>query len=154
MPRSQAKYPDAPDTQNPEPGLEISLDTAEELVALQVGMFVDVRQTLEGELEGEIPGALSIPLFQVKTLLGQPLSEEEQEILDMDVPDEADIQSFLSQINHLHFASSQMLFCICNSGQRSLHAARLFRNLGYVRTYSVRGGFRAWRGARERKHPA
>ncbi|MEW5791656.1 MAG: rhodanese-like domain-containing protein [Pseudomonadota bacterium] len=134
-------------SQQPQADLEIGLSTALELVRLNLGVFIDVRQAFETELEGAIPGAVLLPLFHVKKLLGHRLNEEEQEILDSDVPDEVDVQTFFMRVNQLHYARSQLLFCLCNSGRRSLHAARLLRELGYDKAYSVRGGFREYRNS-------
>ncbi|MEW6613837.1 MAG: rhodanese-like domain-containing protein [Pseudomonadota bacterium] len=136
-----------PTENQPPADLEISLNTALELVKLKLGVFIDVRQAFEAELEGPISGATLLPLFQVKKLLGHRLSEEEQEILDADVPDEVDIQTFFSRVNQLHCSRFQVLLCMCNSGRRSLHAARLLRELGYDKALSVSGGFRALRSA-------
>lgn len=129
----------------PPVGMEISLGTALELVSLNLGTWVDVRQAFEAELEGGIPGAVLLPLFHVKKLLGHKLNEEEQEILDSDAPEARDIRSFFSQVNQLHCNRSQLLLCMCNSGRRSLYAAGLLRELGYDKAYSVRGGYRAFR---------
>jgi rhodanese-related sulfurtransferase len=41
------------------------------------------------------------------------------------------------------------LICVCNSGRRSLPAAQLFRELGYQRVFSLRGGYRALTSALE-----
>ena len=134
-------------TQAPQANMEISLSTALELVSLNLGTLIDVRQAFETELEGSIPGATLLPLFHVKKLLGQKLDEEEQEILDSDTPEAGDIQSFFSQVNQLHYSRSQLLLCMCNSGRRSLHAASLLRELGYDKAYSVRGGYREFRNS-------
>ncbi|WP_445175138.1 rhodanese-like domain-containing protein [Microcoleus sp.] len=34
---------------------------------------------------------------------------------------------------------------MCNSGRRSLYAARLLRSMGYPKALSVAGGFQAWK---------
>lgn len=134
--------------QTPQASLEISLSTALEIVSLNLGTLIDVRQAFETELEGSIPGAIPLPLFHVKKLLGHKLNEEEQEILDSDAPEAGDIQTFFTQVNQLHYSKSQLLLCMCNSGRRSLHAAKLLRELGYDHAYSVRGGYREFRNSR------
>lgn len=126
-----------------DPMLEITVPTALELVHLKLACLIDVRQKFELDLEGEIPGACSLPLFRFKQLLGQSMTEEEHEVLDADVPDTLDVQYFLSNINRLHYTKDCILLCFCNSGRRSLHAARLLRSLGFERGFSLAGGYRA-----------
>ena len=123
--------------------LEISVPTALELMRLKLVCLVDVRQMFELELEGEIPGACSLPLFRFKQLLGHQMTEDEHEILDGDTPDTLDVQHFISNINRLHYTKDCILLCFCNTGRRSLHAARLLRSLGYERGFSLAGGYRA-----------
>jgi rhodanese-related sulfurtransferase len=127
----------------PDSMLEISIPTALELIRLKLVCLVDVRQKFELEMEGEIPGAISLPLFRFKQLLGHQMTEEEHEILDGDTPDNLDVQHFLSSINRLHYTKDCILLCYCNSGRRSMHAARLLRSLGYQRGFSLAGGYKA-----------
>jgi len=129
-------------SQIPDSMLEISVPTALELIRLKLVCLIDVRQKFELELEGEIPGACSLPLFRFKQLLGHQMTEEEHEVLDGDEPDSLDVQHFLSNINRLHYTKECIMLCFCNSGRRSLHAARLLRSLGYERGFSLAGGFR------------
>lgn len=129
---------DTPDTQ-----LEISVPTALELIRLKLVCLVDVRQKFELELEGEIPGACSLPLFRFKQLLGHEMTEDEHEVLDGDTPDSLDVQHFISNINRMHYTKDCILLCYCNTGRRSMHAARLLRSLGYERGFSLAGGYRA-----------
>ena len=124
--------------------IEISTGAARELMSLGLGTLIDIRQPFELMLEGEVDGAVPVPLFRFKQLLGHTLSEEEQELLDADEPDARDIRHFLALINEQHVARDRILLCLCNSGRRSLHAAALLRELGYPRSLSVRGGIRAW----------
>ncbi len=132
----------ANETDNPQ--LEISAKSAHELVEIGLAVLLDIRQPFELELEGAVDGAVLVPLFRLKQLLGRVLSEEEQELLDADEPDERDFQHFLSLINQYHVTQDQILLCLCNSGRRSLRAAELLRDLGYARCLSVREGFRGW----------
>lgn len=127
----------------PDSMLEISVPTALELIRLKLVCLIDVRQKFELEMEGEIPGACSLPLFRFKQLLGHQMSEDEHELLDGDEPDSLDVQHFLSNINRLHYTKDCIMLCYCNSGRRSLHAARLLRSLGYERGFSLAGGYRA-----------
>ena len=127
----------------PDSMLEISVPTALELIRLKLVCLVDVRQKFELEMEGEIQGAYSLPLFRFKQLLGHKMTEEEHEILDGDTPDNLDVQHFLSSINSLHYTKDCILLCYCNSGRRSMHSARLLRSLGYQRGFSLAGGYKA-----------
>ena len=124
--------------------LEISLAGALELNRLGLGTMVDIRQAFEIDLKGAIPGAVHIPLFEVKVLLGHSLTEDEQDVLDAGRPTEMDVQGFFTTINDLH-ARDNIMLCVCNSGRRSLYAARLLRSLGYGKALSVAGGFQAWK---------
>jgi len=121
--------------------LEMTPQTALELQRLHLAVLIDIRQKFEIELQGEIAGASFLPLFHFKRVLGQTLTELEQEVLDEDVPDMRDIQHFLAMINSMHHAKDLILVCVCNSGHRSLNAARLLRLLGYEHSYSLAGGF-------------
>lgn len=123
--------------------LEISVPTALELIRLKLVCLIDVRQKFELELEREVPGSCSLPLFRFKQLLGHQMSEDEHELLDGDTPDTLDVQHFLANINRLHYTKDCILLCYCNSGRRSLHAAQLLRTLGYERAFSLAGGYRA-----------
>ncbi len=123
--------------------LEISVPTALELQRLNLAVLIDIRQKFELEIQGEIPGASFLPLFQFKKMLGHNLSPLEQDALDADEPELRDIQQFLAMINQMHHSKEMILICVCNSGNRSLSAARLLRLLGYENSFSLAGGFRA-----------
>jgi rhodanese-related sulfurtransferase len=126
-------------------GLEISLASALELAQLKLGTLVDIRQAFELEMKGRIPDAVHIPLFEVKQMLGHPLSEDEQDILDAGQPTPMDAQSFFSTINRLHHVHDHIVLLVCNSGRRTLYATQLLRSMGYPKTLSVAGGFQAWK---------
>lgn len=127
--------------------IEISVLATLELSRLNLACLIDVRQKFELEIEGEINEAYSLPLFKFKHLLGHKLTQEEQEILDEDSPGMEDIQNFITMINDLHNAKDCIVVCVCNSGKRSINAARLLRMLGYNRAFSLIGGYRAIREA-------
>jgi Rhodanese-related sulfurtransferase len=82
-----------------------------------------------------------------KKSLGHALNEEEQELLDADLPSQQDTQHFFNLINGLHYDKDYILICVCNSGRRSLHAAQLLRALGYRRGFSLHGGYRELKAA-------
>lgn len=126
-------------------GLEISLASATELCRLGLGTMIDIRQAFEIELKGAIPDAVHIPLFEVKVLLGHALTEDEQDILDAGTPTAIDVQSFFTTLNRLHHVHDHIVLIVCNSGRRSLYAARMLREMGYRKALSVAGGFQAWK---------
>ncbi len=128
-----------------EPTLEISLPSATELCQLGLGTMIDIRQAFEIEMKGAIPDTVHIPLFEVKQMLGHALSEDEQDALDTGKPSAIDVQDFFTMINRLHHARDNILLFVCNSGRRSLYAARLLRSMGYPKALSVAGGFLAWK---------
>ncbi|MDP3085094.1 MAG: rhodanese-like domain-containing protein [Rubrivivax sp.] len=125
--------------------IEISLASAMELRQLGLATMIDIRQSFEIDLKGAIPDTVHIPMFEVKRLLGDRLSENEQDILDAGKPKEMDVKSFFTMINKLHHGHEHLLLCICNSGRRSLYAADMLRSLGYHKALSVAGGFQAWK---------
>ena len=125
--------------------LEISLPSAMELCQLGLATMIDIRQAFELEMKGAIPDTVHIPMFEVKRLLGDRLTENEQDILDAGAPKEMDVKSFFTMINKLHHGRDHLLLCICNSGRRSLYAAEMLRSLGYPKALSVAGGFQAWK---------
>lgn len=130
---------------NADTPLEISLPTAMEMCDLGLATLIDIRQSFEIEMKGAIPGSVHIPMFEVKVMLGDTLSEDEQEVLDAGTPKEIDAKSFFTMINRLHHGRDHLLLCICNSGRRSLSAATILRSLGYPKALSVAGGFQAWK---------
>lgn len=125
--------------------LEVSLPTAMEMCHLGLATMIDIRQSFELELKGAIPGAVHVPLFEVKRMLGHNLSEGEQESIDAGKPKEIDAMTFFTLINQVHHRRDSLLLCICNSGRRSLTAASMLRSLGYPKALSVGGGYQAWK---------
>ncbi|MCY7304892.1 MAG: sulfurtransferase [Rhodoferax sp.] len=134
-----------PTSANADTPLEITLPTAMEMCELGLATLIDIRQSFEIEMKGGIPGSVHIPMFEVKVMLGDALSEDEQEVLDAGTPKEIDAKSFFTMINRLHHGRDHLLLCICNSGRRSLSAATILRSLGYPKALSVAGGFQAWK---------
>jgi rhodanese-related sulfurtransferase len=125
--------------------LEVTLPTALELCRLGLATMIDIRQSFEIEMKGAITDTVHIPMFEVKRMLGDALTDDEQDILDAGTPKEIDAKTFFTMINRLHHAHDHLLLCICNSGRRSLAAAALLRSLGYPKALSVAGGFQAWK---------
>lgn len=125
--------------------LEISLPASLELCRLGLATMIDIRQSFEIELKGAIPETVHIPLFEVKRMLGDKLTEDEQDVLDSGKPRDIDAKTFFTMINRLHHGRDHLLLCICNSGRRSLTSASMLRELGYPKALSVAGGFQAWK---------
>lgn len=125
--------------------LEITLPTALEMCRLGLGTMIDIRQSFEIEMKGAIPDTVHIPMFELKVMLGDTLTDDEQDILDAGQPKDIDAKTFFTMINRLHNARDHVLLCICNSGRRSVAAASLLRSLGYPKALSVAGGFQAWK---------
>ena len=124
---------------------EISLPSAIELQKLGLATLIDIRERFEIEMKGQIDGALHVPFFEIKRMLGHTLTADEQDILDAGDSTALDASAFFSLINQLHHHRDHLLLCICNSGRRSLAAALILRALGYPKALSVSGGFVAWR---------
>ena len=122
---------------------DITPETALELIGLGLATMIDVRQPFELEMGGCLRCAENVPLLHFKRQLGRSLTEEEQEILDADVPDAGDIIAFLSAINKHHVQSDNIVLCICRSGKRSQHAVQLLRSINYNRCFSIAGGIQA-----------
>ena len=129
-----------PDTHINEVPLEMSPSSALELAHLGIACLIDIRQTFELDIKGSIPNAMHIPFFNIKQFLGFSLTETEQEILDADEPNDLDLRSFIKAMNTLKYGRDCVFLMVCNSGRRSLCATRLLRNLGYAKTFSVKGG--------------
>ncbi len=134
------------------PGLEISLSAALELCRLGLATMIDIRQSFEIELKGAIPDTVHVPMCEVKLMLGQTLTEDEQDILDAGQPKDIDAQTFFGTMNRLHHGRDHLLLCICNSGRRSLAAASMLRQLGYPKALSVAGGFQSWKKLQQGVH--
>ena len=125
--------------------LEITLPTALEMCRLGLGTMIDIRQSFEIDMKGAIPDTVHIPMFELKVMIGDTLTDDEQDILDAGQPKDIDAKTFFTMINRLHNTRDHVLLCICNSGRRSMAAASLLRSLGYPKALSVAGGFQAWK---------
>jgi rhodanese-related sulfurtransferase len=129
-------------TQFPIP-TEITPETALELVGLGLATMIDVRQPYELEHGCCLRCAENIPLLHFKQTLGQTLTQEEQEILDLDKPDARDTVAFFAAINRHRIQSDRIILCLCRSGKRSRHAVQLLRSINYNRCFSIAGGVQA-----------
>ena len=86
--------------------------------------LVDVRETVEREDDGVIPGSLHVPrgLLEFKADPESPAYEEEL------VPDDR-------------------LILYCGTGGRSVLAAKALLDMGYQDVSSLAGGYATWRAA-------
>ena len=86
--------------------------------------LVDVRETVEREDDGVIPGSLDVPrgLLEFKADPESPAYEDEL------VPDDR-------------------LILYCGTGGRSVLAAKTLLDMGYQDVSSLAGGYAAWRAA-------
>lgn len=125
--------------------LEISLASSLELRQLGLATIFDIRQAFELQVKGRVPDTVHVPLFEVKRILGETLTSDEQEVLDAGAPTEFDALRFIKLVNQAHHGRDHILLCLCNSGRRSLYAAQMLRELGYPKALSVAGGFQAWK---------
>ncbi|HIF63684.1 MAG TPA: molybdopterin-synthase adenylyltransferase MoeB [Deltaproteobacteria bacterium] len=97
---------------------EVTADEAEKLLAAADGhVAVDVREKEEFR-EGHVPGALSLPRGFLEM-------QVETKVADHDTP----------------------LVVYCQSGVRSMLAARQLKTMGYSSVCSMAGGYGAWKGA-------
>ena len=87
-------------------------------------LFVDVRETVERERDGLIPGSIHVP----RGLL-EFMADPESPVYNPDLQ------------------ADKRLVCYCGSGGRSALAAKTLRDMGYEDVASLAGGFAAWRAA-------
>lgn len=89
-------------------------------------VLVDVRETVEREENGVIPGSLHVPrgLLEFKADPESPAYEEELDPEDR-------------------------LILYCGTGGRSVLAAKTLSDMGYADVSSLAGGYAAWRAAQK-----
>ncbi len=90
-------------------------------------LLVDVRETVEIENEGMIPGAVHVP---------RGLLEFQAD------PD--------SPVYNSALRPEQRLILYCGTGGRSALAAKTLHDMGYDDVASLAGGFAAWRSAQNK----
>lgn len=90
-------------------------------------LLVDVRETVEIENEGMIPGAVHVP---------RGLLEFQAD------PD--------SPVYNSALRPEQRLILYCGTGGRSALAAKTLHDMGYADVASLAGGFAAWRSAQNK----
>lgn len=124
---------------NPEQ-LHLDPTRAWELQNAGAGVIVDVRLPEEREWFAQIPGAITLPLDCLQHLAGfgeHPLDSGGERL----EPQER--RTLLSMLMH-HASAGNALLLFCARGDRSLEAAQILRDLGYLRAYCVAGGLHTW----------
>ena len=96
---------------------EVGTLAATQLINREKGVVVDLRETREFE-GGKVPGALHIPLSQLKDRL-------------------AELDKF----------KERPVILYCARGQRSRSAGSTLGSAGFTRIYNLTGGHKAWKDA-------
>jgi rhodanese-related sulfurtransferase len=89
-------------------------------------LLVDVRETVEREREGQIPGSIHAP----------------RGLLEFQADPE-------SPAYNAELRPERRLILYCGSGGRSALAAKTLRDMGYADVASLAGGYAAWRAAQK-----
>lgn len=92
----------------------------------QETILVDVRDELEREREGVIPGSVHAP----------------RGLLEFQADPE-------SPIYNAHLKPDWRIICYCGTGGRSALAAKTLLEMGYREAASLAGGYAAWKRAQE-----
>lgn len=105
-------------------------------------VVIDVRFDEERDVWGDIPGAHTLLLSFLQRFCGHdpdPFCPEfsERDLLPQEYRE-------LSTALIKYAQAGKRLFLVCRSGNRSLRAAELLRQLGYYHAYSLQGGLREW----------
>ncbi|XP_066923177.1 thiosulfate:glutathione sulfurtransferase-like isoform X1 [Clytia hemisphaerica] len=107
---------------------EVSCDELREDVANDEKMYIiDVREPMEVEFDGKIPGSVLIPAGEIEDALRLP-DEAFEKVYGYPKPPE----------------DGEDVVVYCAAGVRSLRATLLLRSLGYEETRSLAGGIKAW----------
>lgn len=93
---------------------KVSAKEANDMVANQSAIIIDVRENDEWNSQ-HIPGAIHIPLGQVKSRL-------------------AEIKQY----------QGQPIIMQCRSGKRSARASNILMDAGFIEVYNLTGGIIAW----------
>jgi rhodanese-related sulfurtransferase len=102
----------------------VSVQDALRLIDDPGAVFVDVRETVELQREGTIPGAVHAPRGLLE-FIADPASP----------------------MHHQALSSGKRLVLFCASGGRSTFAARTLTEMGIGDVCHVAGGYSAWRHA-------
>lgn len=121
---------------------EIGAAQARQWVDQGLGQLIDVRFPEEIELWGPLAQAESLPLSCLQRFCGFSPEPHCEEFSARDLTPAERMQITQALIRHTD--QRKTLLCICRSGNRSLAAAQLLRELGCARAYSVIGGVEAW----------
>lgn len=124
--------------------LEITAAEAHDWLAHKEATLIDVRFPEEIEIFGPLPGAHHLPLSCLQRYCGFAPDPhcEEFSVRDLSVGERSTLTKALVTYARRH----HKLICLCRSGNRSLAAARILRELGYDDAYSLTGGVLVWEG--------
>ncbi len=122
--------------------IEITAAQAREWVDQGIGQVIDVRFQEEIDLWGPLAQAELLPLSCLQRFCGFTPNPhcEEFSARDLTVAE----RTGLTQALVRYADQRKALLCLCRSGNRSLAAVHLLRELGYARAYSIIGGIEAW----------
>ena len=105
---------------------QITVDKLDALIDQKFFTIIDVRSPEAIETQGEIPGAVNIPLDSVDAVLEDKSSD-----------------------NHRVFASNRPLLFCCTGGVMSYAAALKASSKGISKLYNLEGGHSAWKKLKE-----
>lgn len=130
---------------------EITAAHAREWVDQGIGQIIDVRFPEEIELWGPLAQAELLPLSCLQRFCGFTPNPhcEEFSARDLTVAE----RTGLTQALVRYAAQHKVLLCLCRSGNRSLAAVHLLRELGFVHAYSIIGGLEAWEATSKTASP-
>ncbi|MHB8409983.1 MAG: rhodanese-like domain-containing protein [Acidiferrobacterales bacterium] len=106
------------------------------------GILVDVRFDEERDAFGELPNAHHLPLSFLQRFCGidpEPYCEKFS-ARDLTLRERLSLTAALLGYQR----QGKWLFCVCRSGNRSVRAVEILRELGYRDAYSLKGGLRVW----------
>lgn len=127
------------------PLFEVDLDVAAGLLQTDTAVLWDVRTADECEITGVPEHAIHVPLACLQRFCGLEPEPHCEVFGNRDLLPEERMQITRELVTHA--ARGKALLIICRSGQRSLAAAKLIRELGFQDCFSVRGGVLAWTDA-------
>lgn len=129
-------------TEKQDSELDITAAQADQWLQMGCGLLIDVRFPEEIEIFGPIEDAHQLPLSFLQRFCGYTPDPHCEEFSVRDLAGEerkrltGALVGYARQHTHL--------ICVCRSGNRSVAAARLLRELDYKEAFSLVGGVNAW----------
>lgn len=122
--------------------IEITATQAREWINQGVGQLVDVRFPEETEISGSLVEEISLPLSVLQRFCGVAPAHSSGRLAAAHfmVAERTGLVRALIR----YADQKKALLCLCRSGNRSLTAAHLLREIGFARAYSVIGGIESW----------